>query len=133
MIADFVFFMGIAAICFSGMLFCLWNLGERSSPSSFVHSSNSSVTADKTLWPLKKIVWLMVQIWFGNTSLSFSQAESFHKVFGPILMTTFAALSNTLLLTSGSACWSASGDVSLYYLRQCSFPFCRTPSHGLTK
>lgn len=51
-------------------------------------------------WPLKKIIWLLVQIWFGNTSLSFSQAESFHKVFGPILMTTFAALSNTLLLTS---------------------------------
>lgn len=42
----------------------------------------------------------MVQIWFGNTYLSFAQAESFHPVFGPILMTTFAALSNTLLLTS---------------------------------
>ena len=42
----------------------------------------------------------MVQIWFGNTYLSFSQAESFHKLFGPILMTVFAALSNTLLLTS---------------------------------
>lgn len=42
----------------------------------------------------------MVQIWFGNTYLSFGQAESFHPVFGPILMTCFAALSNTLLLTS---------------------------------
>ena len=56
--------------------------------------------ADNYVWPLKKIVWLMVQIWFGNTYLSFQQASSFHKVFGPILMTTFAALSNTLLLTS---------------------------------
>jgi hypothetical protein len=42
----------------------------------------------------------MVQIWFGNTYLSFSQAESFHPLFGPVLMTCFAALSNTLLLTS---------------------------------
>jgi hypothetical protein len=41
----------------------------------------------------------MVQIWFGNTYLSFAQAASFHPVFGPILMTCFAALSNTLLIT----------------------------------
>lgn len=41
----------------------------------------------------------MVQIWFGNTYLSFAQASSFHPLFGPILMTIFAALSNTLLLT----------------------------------
>jgi hypothetical protein len=32
--------------------------------------------------------------------LGFQQAESFHPFFGPILMTFFAALSNTLLLTS---------------------------------
>ncbi|KAI5119644.1 hypothetical protein M0805_009005 [Coniferiporia weirii] len=81
MVVDFVFFMCVAAVCFSGLLFTLWTL------------------ADHGQWPLKKIMWLMVQIWFGNTYLSFSQAESFHKIFGPILMTTFAALSNTLLLT----------------------------------
>ncbi|THH07159.1 hypothetical protein EW145_g3575 [Phellinidium pouzarii] len=81
MVVDFVFFMCVAAVCFSGLLFTLWTL------------------ADHNQWPLKKIMWLMVQIWFGNTYLSFSQAESFHKLFGPILMTTFAALSNTLLLT----------------------------------
>ncbi|KAF7330430.1 hypothetical protein MVEN_02481800 [Mycena venus] len=80
MIAEFVFFMTIAAICFSGLLFTLWTLGKEN-------------------WTLKKIAWLMVQIWFGNTYLSFGQAESFHPFFGPILMTTFAALSNTLLLT----------------------------------
>ena len=51
-------------------------------------------------WSVKAITWLMVQIWFGNTYLSFAQAESFHPIFGPILMTMFAALSNTLLLTS---------------------------------
>ncbi|KAJ7052582.1 receptor-activated Ca2+-permeable cation channel [Mycena amicta] len=80
MIAEFVFFMAIAAICFSGLLFTLWTLG-------------------KATWTLKKIAWLMVQIWFGNNYLSFTQAESFHPFFGPILMTAFAALSNTLLLT----------------------------------
>ncbi|KAH9944849.1 hypothetical protein B0H21DRAFT_441053 [Amylocystis lapponica] len=80
MIADFVFFVGIAAICFSGLLFTL-----------------HSLAAER--WSVKAIAWLMVQIWFGNTYLSFGQAESFHPVFGPILMTGFAALSNTLLLT----------------------------------
>ncbi|KAJ6577224.1 receptor-activated Ca2+-permeable cation channel [Mycena capillaripes] len=80
MIAEFVFFIAIAAICFSGLLFTLWTLG-------------------KAEWTIKGIAWLMVQIWFGNTYLSFAQAESFHPFFGPILMTTFAALSNTLLLT----------------------------------
>ncbi|KZT07728.1 uncharacterized protein LAESUDRAFT_103790 [Laetiporus sulphureus 93-53] len=80
MMADFIFFIGIAAICFSGLLFTL-----------------HSLAADT--WSVKRIAWLMVQIWFGNTYLSFGQAESFHPIFGPILMTMFAALSNTLLLT----------------------------------
>ncbi|KAF8638246.1 hypothetical protein AX17_002268 [Amanita inopinata Kibby_2008] len=86
MIAQFVFFIGIAAICFSGLLFTLWTL----------------VKDDETAherWNIKSIAWLMVQIWFGNTYLSFAQASSFHPIFGPILMTGFAALSNTLLLT----------------------------------
>ncbi|KAI0671407.1 hypothetical protein C8Q78DRAFT_1028773 [Trametes maxima] len=82
MIADFVFFIAIAAICFSGLLFTLHNLA-----------------ADTGKWSMKSIAWLMVQIWFGNTYLSFAQAESFHPLFGPVLMTMFAALSNTLLLT----------------------------------
>lgn len=80
MIADFGFFMGIAVICFSGLLFTLWTLASDT-------------------WTLRSIAWLMVQIWFGNTYLSFAQASSFHPFFGPILMTCFAALSNTLLLT----------------------------------
>ncbi|KAI0303626.1 hypothetical protein B0F90DRAFT_1809383 [Multifurca ochricompacta] len=85
MTAEFVFFMGIAAICFSGLLFTLWTLASET-------------------WTLKAIAWLMLQIWFGNTYLSFGQASSFHPcnhitVFGPILMVGFAALSNTLLLT----------------------------------
>ncbi|THH21422.1 hypothetical protein EW146_g156 [Bondarzewia mesenterica] len=82
MIAEFVFFMGIAAICFSGLLFTLLTLAP-----------------EESKWTVKSISWLMVQIWFGNTYLSFGQASSFHPFFGPILMTMFAALSNTLLLT----------------------------------
>lgn len=49
---------------------------------------------------LKSIAWLLTQIWFGNASLGFRDAKSFHPTLGPILMITFAALSNTLLLTS---------------------------------
>ncbi|KAF8556200.1 hypothetical protein OG21DRAFT_1437510 [Imleria badia] len=80
MISEFVFFMCIAATCFSGLLLTLYTLAS-----------------DR--WSVKSIAWLMLQIWFGSSSLSFSQASSFHPVFGPILMTCFAALANTLLLT----------------------------------
>ncbi|KIL67511.1 hypothetical protein M378DRAFT_159329 [Amanita muscaria Koide BX008] len=86
MISEFVFFIAIAAISFSGLLFALWTLAK------------GDEAAHKR-WDVKSIAWLMVQIWFGNTSLSFAQATSFHPIFGPILMTIFAALSNTLLLT----------------------------------
>ncbi|KAF9442105.1 hypothetical protein P691DRAFT_811368 [Macrolepiota fuliginosa MF-IS2] len=88
MIVQFVFFVGIAAICFSGMLFTLWTLAQDQIP-----------LPDQKPWTVRSIAWLIVQIWFGNTYLSFNQASSFHPVFGPILMTIFAALSNTLLLT----------------------------------
>ncbi|KAH9998811.1 hypothetical protein BJV74DRAFT_187360 [Russula compacta] len=80
MTAEFVFFMGIASLCFSGLLFTLWTLASEK-------------------WTLKSIAWFMLQIWFGNTPLSFGQASSFHPFFGPILMVGFAALSNSLLLT----------------------------------
>ncbi|KAF8591195.1 hypothetical protein K439DRAFT_1650959 [Ramaria rubella] len=84
MIADFLFFMAIASICFSGLLFTFWELAQLTPGNS---------------WTVTSIAWLMTQVWFGNTSLTFAEAESFHPVFGPILMVTFAALSNTLLLT----------------------------------
>ena len=101
MIADFIFFIGIAAICFSGLLFTLHNLGTQVCFRPLgVKLMLPSLADDK--WSVKAITWLMVQIWFGNTYLSFAQAESFHPIFGPILMTMFAALSNTLLLTSES-------------------------------
>lgn len=84
MIAEFAFFICIAAICFSGLLFTL-------------HTLSADGPQE---WGWKSIAWLMVQVWFGNTYLSFAQASSFHPIFGPFLMTGFAALSNTLLLTS---------------------------------
>ncbi|KAG6868676.1 hypothetical protein C0993_012179 [Termitomyces sp. T159_Od127] len=84
MVVQFILFIGMAAICFSGLLFSLWKLSQGGpEPRS-----------------MQSIAWLMTQIWFGNTYLSFRDASSFHPVFGPILMVTFAALSGTLLLTS---------------------------------
>ncbi|KAI6103885.1 hypothetical protein EDD16DRAFT_1715085 [Pisolithus croceorrhizus] len=80
MISEFVFFICIAATCFSGLLLTLYTISHGR-------------------WTISGIAWLIVQIWFGNTYLSFNQAKSFHPVLGPILMTCFAALSNTLLLT----------------------------------
>jgi hypothetical protein len=84
MITEFLFFIFLAMICFSGLLFCLWEL---------------QVDGPDNHWTLKSIAWLMVQIWFGNTSLSFAQASSFHPLFGPILMVIYAAMANTLLIT----------------------------------
>ena len=92
MIAEFVFFVCIAAICFSGLLFTLHTLSADGAQP----------------WSWRSIAWLMVQVWFGNTYLSFAQAASFHPIFGPFLMTGFAALSNTLLLTSKSE-WHGAG------------------------
>ncbi|KAH0585020.1 hypothetical protein H2248_008289 [Termitomyces sp. 'cryptogamus'] len=83
MVSQFIIFIGIAAVCFSGLLFALWTLSQGEPEPRSIQS----------------IAWLMTQIWFGNTSLSFHDASSFHPFFGPILMIIFAALSNTLLLT----------------------------------
>jgi len=82
MIVEFMFFICIAAICFSGLLFTLWDLASGT-------------------WTVGETAWLMIQIWFGwssflfcftlhwtvlcpfagNTWLSFGQASSFHAVF----------------------------------------------------
>ena len=49
MIVEFLFFIFIAAICFSGLLFTLWDLANGT-------------------WTVGEIAWLMVQIWFGWSS-----------------------------------------------------------------
>ncbi|KAG6844774.1 hypothetical protein H0H87_003892 [Tephrocybe sp. NHM501043] len=45
------------------------------------------------------ISWWMLDIWFGLDASGFDQAARFHPIFGPVLMVTYACLSNTLLLT----------------------------------
>jgi len=49
MIVEFLFFICIAAICFSGMLFTLWDLASGT-------------------WTVGETAWLMIQIWFGWSS-----------------------------------------------------------------
>ncbi|KAH9074723.1 hypothetical protein EDB83DRAFT_2218747 [Lactarius deliciosus] len=71
MISQFVFLMLIAAFCFAGFLYALWT----------------------------QISWWMVDIWFGLDAAGFEKAPDFNKTIGPILMVTYACLSNTLLLT----------------------------------
>jgi len=41
----------------------------------------------------------MINIWFGLDAGGFEKAPDFDKIFGPVLMVTYACLSNTLLLT----------------------------------
>ncbi|KAG8836029.1 hypothetical protein FRC17_010493 [Serendipita sp. 399] len=45
------------------------------------------------------ITWWLLDLYFGLDATGFSRASNFHPIFGPILMVTFACLSNTLLLT----------------------------------
>ena len=100
MISEFVFFIAIAAVCFSGILFTLWKLGTSPQSSPLCDPELPMPAADEDTWSIRSIAWLMIQIWFGSTYLSFAQAESFHPWIGPILMTVFACLTNSLLLTS---------------------------------
>lgn len=129
MVSQFVFFIGIAAICFSGLLFTLWTLGEGFCV-AWLHIAHrcempSGNDEPNATWTLKSIAWLLTQIWFGNSSLSFSTATSFHPLFGPILLIGFAALSNTLLLTSG-CCICLRAKFTNYHL-EFSFRYCPTP------
>ncbi|KAG2042631.1 hypothetical protein BDR03DRAFT_943864 [Suillus americanus] len=78
MMMQFVALMLIAAFCFCGFLYALWTL-----------SRNHART----------IAWWMLDLWFGLDASGFDKAFEFDFVFGPILMITYACLSNTLLLT----------------------------------
>ncbi|KAI5833279.1 hypothetical protein K523DRAFT_370042 [Schizophyllum commune Tattone D] len=83
MIVQFLLLMMIAAFCFCGFLYALWTL-SRNEP-----------------WPYSatQIAWWMLDIWFGLDASGFEKATNFHPYFGPVLMVTYACLSNTLLLT----------------------------------
>ncbi|KAI9458175.1 hypothetical protein BJY52DRAFT_1149869 [Lactarius psammicola] len=82
MISQFVFLMLIAVFCFAGFLYALWTLSKA-----------------RAGYSIGQISWWMVDIWFGLDAAGFEKAPEFDKVFGPILMVTYACLSNTLLLT----------------------------------
>ncbi|KAJ4469533.1 hypothetical protein J3R30DRAFT_3661617 [Lentinula aciculospora] len=75
MITQFVALMLIAAFCFCGFLYALWT-----------YSAGT-------------IAWWMLDLWFGLDASGFERSTQFHQVFGPVLMVTYAMLSNTLLLT----------------------------------
>ncbi|KAG1808712.1 uncharacterized protein BJ212DRAFT_1484952 [Suillus subaureus] len=77
MMMQFVALMLIAAFCFCGFLL------------SRNHARYSAGT----------IAWWMLDLWFGLDASGFDKAFEFDFVFGPILMITYACLSNTLLLT----------------------------------
>lgn len=82
MMMQFVALMLIAAFCFCGFLYALWTLSRKG-------ASYSAGT----------IAWWMLDLWFGLDASGFDRAFEFDVVFGPILMITYACLSNTLLLT----------------------------------
>ncbi|KAF8159446.1 receptor-activated Ca2+-permeable cation channel [Crassisporium funariophilum] len=82
MIMQFMFLMIIAAFCFCGFLYALWTLSR-----------------DDARYGPGLIAWWMLDLWFGLDASGFDRATTFHPVFGPVLMVTYACLSNTLLLT----------------------------------
>ncbi|RPD64222.1 hypothetical protein L226DRAFT_460344 [Lentinus tigrinus ALCF2SS1-7] len=85
MIIQFVVLMIIAAFCFGGFLYALWTLGK-----------------DNAGYSAGTVAWWMLDLWFGLDASGFDNASKFHPVFGPLLMITYACLSNTLLLTGVS-------------------------------
>ncbi|QRW02809.1 hypothetical protein RhiLY_01808 [Ceratobasidium sp. AG-Ba] len=80
MFTEFAVLMLVAAFCFGGFLYALWTLGRDTFSSA-------------------QIAWWMLDLWFGLDASGFDQATTFHPHFGPILMISYACLSNTLLLT----------------------------------
>ncbi|KAF9266958.1 hypothetical protein L218DRAFT_921774 [Marasmius fiardii PR-910] len=84
MMVQFVALMFIAAFCFCGFLYALWT-----------YVPSGSTGSDLT------IAWWMLDLWFGLDASGFDKATEFHPLMGPVLMVTYACLSNTLLLTVG--------------------------------
>ncbi|KAL4268992.1 Transient receptor potential calcium channel [Pleurotus pulmonarius] len=82
MMVQFVVLMCIAAFCFCGFLYALWTLSRNQAQYSVGHIS-----------------WWMLDLFFGLDASGFDRATTFHPIFGPVLMVTYACLSNTLLLT----------------------------------
>ncbi|KAH6915984.1 hypothetical protein BKA70DRAFT_1418899 [Coprinopsis sp. MPI-PUGE-AT-0042] len=82
MIVQFTFLMCIAMFCFCGFLYALWTLSR-----------------NQAGYSAGQVAWWMLDLWFGLDASGFDNAAKFHPIMGPILMVTYACLSNTLLLT----------------------------------
>ncbi|KAF7308559.1 hypothetical protein HMN09_00705000 [Mycena chlorophos] len=82
MIVQFCLLMAIAAFCFAGFLYAL-----------------ATLSRNEAGYSVSQIAWWMLDLWFGLDASGFDRASQFHPTFGPILMVTYACMSNTLLLT----------------------------------
>ncbi|KZV60021.1 hypothetical protein PENSPDRAFT_659803 [Peniophora sp. CONT] len=82
MLAQFAALMLIAMFCFGGFLYALWTFSRNGADYS-----------------ASQIAWWMADLWFGLDAAGFEKASQFSVVFGPLVMVTYACLSNTLLLT----------------------------------
>ncbi|GHJ86400.1 hypothetical protein NliqN6_2802 [Naganishia liquefaciens] len=80
MMGEFIILMGIASFCFLGFSYALWTLG-------------------RGRYQFSQIGWYLLEVYFGLDASGFEAAHDFHRYLGPILMISFACLSNTLLLT----------------------------------
>ncbi|KAF8141534.1 hypothetical protein EV363DRAFT_1466458 [Boletus edulis] len=95
MIMQFVALMLIAAFCFCGFLYALWTRRILLK----VASASLYVIPMLDILSISTIAWWMLDLWFGLDASGFDRAGEFDPVIGPILMITYACLSNTLLLT----------------------------------
>ncbi|ODN80904.1 hypothetical protein L202_03030 [Cryptococcus amylolentus CBS 6039] len=80
MLTEFFFLMGVGVFCFAGFVYALFTLGQGK-------------------FDLPQIGWWLLEIYFGLDASGFEHAHYFHPFLGPLLMVSYALLSNTLLLT----------------------------------
>ncbi|OCF56114.1 hypothetical protein L486_06055 [Kwoniella mangroviensis CBS 10435] len=80
MLTEFFFLMSVGFFCFLGFLYALFTLGQGK-------------------FALSQIGWWLLEVYFGLDASGFEHAHVFHPFLGPVLMVSYALLSNTLLLT----------------------------------
>ncbi|WVR08864.1 hypothetical protein IAU60_005923 [Kwoniella sp. DSM 27419] len=80
MLSEFFFLMSVGVFCFLGFLYALFTLGQGQ-------------------FALSQIGWWLLEVYFGLDASGFEHAHVFHPFLGPVLMVSYALLSNTLLLT----------------------------------
>jgi hypothetical protein len=51
-------------------------------------------------FPLSKMSWILIKVFFGSSSIGFDVMKQISPVFGPPLMLVFVCLTNILLITS---------------------------------